>query len=110
MISGTLKVKKYYIKKDFQKRFIYEYLSFIFLGAILENWLLYVLLEKGIDDAFYKAHIGIATTGDVVLSPLIMANISVISASLAAVLAFTLLRSWRINKRFHIQAEREDAI
>lgn len=68
MISGALKVKNYYIKKDFQKRFIYECLSFIFLGAILANWILYVLLEKGIDDAFYKAHVGIATTGDVVLS------------------------------------------
>ena len=106
MNSRTIKMRKtYYIKKDFQKRFILEYLALVFLGAVLANWMLYVLLNKAIDDSFYSAHIVITTTGEVVRSPLVWANVAVVSASVAAVLTFIFLNSWKVGNLLHSLAE-----
>lgn len=104
-VERTYVRRKYYIKKDFQKRFILEYLALIFLGAVLANGMLYALLDKGIDKAFYRAHIIITTTGDVVRSPLVLTNIAVVSASVAAVLVSILLSSWKVGSRLHCLAE-----
>lgn len=97
--------RTYYIKKNFQKRFILEYLALISLGAVLVNWMLYSLLDKEIDKAFYRAHIIITTAGDVVRSPLVLTNIAVVSASVAAVLVSILLSSWKIGNLLHCLAE-----
>ncbi len=97
--------RTYYIKKDFQKRFILGYLALIFLGAVLANGMLYTLLDKGIDEAFYRAHIAIRTTGDVVRSPLVLTNMAVVFASLGAVLVSIFLSSWKISKLLHCLAE-----
>ncbi|MDO8446936.1 MAG: methyl-accepting chemotaxis protein [Deltaproteobacteria bacterium] len=97
--------RTYYIKKDFQKRFILEYLALIFLGAVLANGMLYTLLDKGIDEAFYRAHISITTTGDVVRSPLVLTNMAVVFASLAAVLVSIWLNSWKIGNLLHCLTE-----
>lgn len=97
--------KTYYIKKDFQKRFILEYLALVIFGAAVANLMLYKLLDKGIDDAFYRAHIGITTTGDVVRSPLVLTNLAVLFASIAAISAFTFMSSWKIGSRLNSLAK-----
>ena len=54
MNSSAVNMRRtYYIKKDFQKRFMIEYAILVIVGAILANWMLYDLLAKGVDDAFY---------------------------------------------------------
>ncbi|MEK7851051.1 MAG: hypothetical protein AAB275_04140 [Deltaproteobacteria bacterium] len=97
--------KTYYIKKDFQKRFISGYILLTLLGVVIANVLLYTRLIKGIDDAFYKAHIGITTTAEVVLSPLFFTSIVVVSASVAAILITTVVNTWKVGSRLHCLSE-----
>lgn len=97
--------KRYFIKKGFQKRFISEYILLTLLGIVMANLLLYTLLIKGIDNAFYRAHIGITTTSEVVLSPLFFTAIVVIALVVAAVLVTTVVNTWKVRKRLHCLAE-----
>lgn len=97
--------KIYFIKKDFQKRFISEYILLTLLGVVIANLLLYILLIKGVDDAFYKAHIGITTTSEVVLSPLFFTATVVIALAVAAVLATTVVNTWKVRNRLRCLAE-----
>lgn len=97
--------KTYYIKKDFQTRFISEYILLTLLGVVIANLILYASLIKGIDNAFYKAHIGITTTAEVVLSPLIFTGIVVVSLAVAAVLLTALVNTWKVGTRLHCLAE-----
>lgn len=95
----------YYIKKDFQRRFILTYIAMVLAGIALSGGFFYALLNKGLDDVFYRAHIEITTTGDVTRSPLIFTGISVVVVTILAVLGFTIYSSWKMNKRFHCFAE-----
>lgn len=89
--------RTYYIKKDFQKRFIYNYMIMVFFGVILATGVLYLLLNKGVDNAFYRAHIGITSTGDIVWSPLILTGMAVITAATLNVIIFTLINTWKVG-------------
>lgn len=82
-----------------------DHVRMVLLGVLMADWLLYALLSKGIDEAFYKAHINITNTGDVLRSPLILTTLAVIIASITAVLAFTLINSWRMNNRLRCLSE-----
>lgn len=97
--------RTFYIKKEFQKRFISEYVILIFVGAAVANGVLYALLKKGVDDTFYRAHIGIISTADVVLSPLVFTGVAVFFSSFIAVAALTAANIWRITSRLHCLAE-----
>lgn len=93
--------RTYYIKKDFQKRFIYEYMVMVFLGVVLANGVLYLLLNKGVDNAFYKAHIGITSTGDIVWSPLLLTFMAIATAATLNVIIFALINTWRVGNCMH---------
>lgn len=93
--------RTYYIKKDFQKRFIYEYMIMVLLGIVLANGVLYLLLNKGVDNAFYKAHIGITSTGDIVWSPLLLTGMAVITAATLNVIIFALINTWKVGSCMH---------
>lgn len=93
--------RTYYIKKDFQKRFIFEYMVMIFLGVILANGVLYLLLNRGVDNAFYKAHIGITSTGDIVWSPLLLTGMTIITVATLNVIVFALINTWRVGSCMH---------
>lgn len=100
--SGKTYVRRtYYVKKDFQKRFIFEYMALVFLGIVLANGILYLLLNKGVDDAFYKAHIGITSTGDIIWSPLLLTGMAVITAAILNVILFALINTWRVGSCMH---------
>lgn len=100
--AGKTYVRRtYYIKKDFQKRFIFEYMALVFLGVVLANGVLYLLLNKGVDDAFYKAHIGITSTGDIVWSPLLLTGMAIITAAILNVILFALINTWRVGSCMH---------
>lgn len=95
----------YYIKKDFQRKFILIYVTMVLAGIAISGSLFYALLNKGLDKAFYRAHIGITTTGDVTRSPLIMTGLTVVAVATLAVLAFTIFNSWSIGKGLYCLAE-----
>lgn len=95
----------YYIKKDFQRRFILVYIAIVLVGVALSGAMFYALLDKGLDNAFYRAHIGITTTGDVTRSPLIVTGISVVAVATLAVLGFTIFNSWSIGKGLYCLSE-----
>ncbi|MEK7851599.1 MAG: hypothetical protein AAB275_06915 [Deltaproteobacteria bacterium] len=93
--------RTYYIKKDFQKRFIYEYMVMVLLGIVLANGVLYLLLNRGVDNAFYKAHMGITSTGDIVWSPLLLTGMAIITAATLNVIIFALINTWKVGSCMH---------
>lgn len=100
----------YYIKKEFQRRFILKFLALIALGSILANWVLYTFLQAGIENALYRAHIVIKTTGEVVMSPLIMTGAIIIVAAVVAVAATMLLSSYSVSNRLRYLAKGVEAL
>lgn len=100
--NGKAYVRRtYYIKKDFQKRFIFEYTALVFFGIVLANGILYLLLNKGVDNAFYKAHIGITSTGDIVWSPLLLTSVAIITAATLNIIVLALINTWRVGTCMH---------
>lgn len=93
--------RTYYIKKDFQRRFISEYMIMVSLGVVLANGVLYLLLNKGVDNAFYRAHIGITSTGDIVWSPLLLTGMAAITAATLNVIIFALINTWKVGGCMH---------
>src|SRR3990172_6514156 len=91
----------YYIKKDFQKRFILIYIAVVVAGIALSSSTLYYLLQRGVDGAFYRAHIEISSTGDITRSPLMLTGITVVTVATVAVFLVTALYFWRINRNLY---------
>jgi methyl-accepting chemotaxis protein len=97
--------RSYYIKRDFQKRFILEYIFLVLVCIVLANWMLYTLLDRGIDNAFYRAHISISTTGDIVRSPLSLTAMVMVASIAVSVLISTSLKTRRVGTRLRSLAE-----
>lgn len=95
----------YYIKKDFQRKFILIYITMVLVGTAFSYIILYSLLNKGIDDVFYRAHVRIITTGDVTWSPLILTGLTIVAVASLAVLGFTIFNSRRIGRSLSCLAE-----
>lgn len=100
----------YYIKKDFQKRFILIYIAIVVIGIVLSSSMLYYLLHKGIDEAFYRAHVDISTTGDITQSPFMLTGVTVVTVATLTVILFTVFYFWKINRSLHSLAEAVNGI
>ncbi len=100
--------RNYFIKKGFQARFILRFILVIFLGIIVSSGIVYYLTSKRIEEAYYRSHIKIASTGEIVYPILIAANIATVSIIIVITIIITLLIShkiagplYRIEKSIH---------
>lgn len=100
--------RNYFIKKGFQARFILRFISVIFLGIMVSSGIVYFLTSKKIEEAYYRSHIKIASTGEIVYPILLTANIITLSMIIIITIVITLLIShkiagplYRIEKSIH---------
>lgn len=100
--------RNYFIKKGFQARFILRFILVIFLGIMVSSGIVYYLTSKKIEEAYYRSHIKIASTGEIVYPIIFTANIITLSMIIIITIVITLLIShkiagplYRIEKSIH---------
>lgn len=100
--------RNYFIKKGFQARFILRFILVIFLGIIVSSGIVYYLTSKKIEEAYYRSHIKIASTGEIVYPILFTANTITVGIIIVITIIITLLIShkiagplYRIEKSIH---------
>ncbi|MBN1956897.1 MAG: hypothetical protein JXQ81_03255 [Desulfuromonadales bacterium] len=92
--------RKFYIKKQFQGRFVLLYTLAISLIAGLGIVLLYWQIDRAVEQHLYKTHIKIARVSDFLVDLLFNVNFAIIGVIFIAVLIISLLVFRRINRNF----------
>lgn len=90
------KRRNFFIKKEFQGNFIIKFILLIFLGIMLSSGIVYYLTVKNLEEAYYRSHIKIASTGEIVYPILLTANIITIGIVIVITIIITLLISHKI--------------
>jgi methyl-accepting chemotaxis protein len=90
------KRRNYFIKKEFQGKFILKFILLIFLGIMVSSGIVYYLTVKNLEEAYYRSHIKIASTGEIVYPILLTANIITIGMIIIITIIITLLISHKI--------------
>jgi len=100
--------RNFFIKKGFQARFILRFISVIFFGIMVSSGIVYYLTSEKIEEAYYRSHIKIASTGEIVYPILLTANIITLGIIIIVTIIITLLIShkiagplYRIEKSIH---------
>ncbi len=88
--------RHYFIKKEFQGKFILKFILLIFLGIMVSSGIVYYLTVKNLEEAYYRSHIKIASTGEIVYPILLTANIITIGMIIIITIIVTLLISHKI--------------
>lgn len=88
--------RNYFIKKEFQARFILRFILIILLGIAASSGIVYYLTSKRMEEAYYRSHIKIASTGEIVYPILFTANIITIGIVIVITIIITLLISHKI--------------
>ena len=92
--------RKFFIKKEFQSKFIAIYaLGVIALSGmttlILNSW-----LHKIVDEQLYSSHMKVQRTGELFLIPLIQTNLYAVLAISLLILIFSVIIFKRLNNHF----------
>ena len=94
------KRRTYYIKKVYQRRFIIKKIALVVVGALAANLLLYIFLQKWINDAMYRVHINVRSVSDVIMTPLFFTNLIVFSLALGGSFLMISLGRRRLDRQF----------
>lgn len=100
-----MKRRTYYIKKVYQRRFILKKIALVVVGAVAANLLLYLFLQKWINDAMYRVHINVRSVSDVIMTPLFFTNLIVFSLALGGSFLMISLGRRRLDRQFHCFVE-----
>ena len=92
--------RKYFIKKEFQGKFIALYTLGIVALAGGTTLVLNAWLHRIVDEQIYSSHMRVQRTGELFLSPLIQTNFYAILAVGLLVLIFSLVVFKRLNRHF----------
>ncbi len=100
--------RNFFIKKGFQAKFILRFILIIFLGIVVSSGIVYYLTSKRIEEVYYRSHIKIASTGEIIYPILLTANIITLGIIIVVTIIITLLIShkiagplYRIEKSIH---------
>ncbi len=100
-----MKRRTYYIKKAYQRRFILKKIALVVVGALAANLLLYIFLQKWINDAMYRVHINVRSVSDVIMTPLFFTNLIVFSLAVGGSFLMISLGRRRLDRQFHCFVE-----
>ena len=96
----SLRRRKFFIKKEFQGKFIALYTFGVILLAGATTLVLNGWLHNIVDEQIYSSHMKVQRTGELFLTPLIQTNLYAIIAVGILVLAFSLVVFKRLNLHF----------
>ncbi|RLB15715.1 MAG: hypothetical protein DRG82_10895 [Deltaproteobacteria bacterium] len=107
--SGTHRRRKYFIKKDFQFKFVLKFCGVVLGGVLISTALLFFFSQNTLTSSFSHSRLVIKSTGSAILPAVIYTNLIVLGLiSLAAVLV-TLLVSHKIaGPLFRFEKELQD--
>ncbi len=96
----SLRRRKFFIKKEFQGKFIAFYtISIVVLSGLttlaLNSW-----LHQVVDDQLYSSHMKIHRTGELFLEPLIKTNLYALATLALLVLFCSIIIFKRLNRHF----------
>jgi len=96
-----MKRRTYYIKKVYQRRFIMKKVSLVIVGTLAANGLLYIFLQKWINDAMYRVHINVRSVSDVIASPILFTNLIVFFLALGGSFLMISLGRRKLDMQFN---------
>ncbi|MBI5049261.1 MAG: methyl-accepting chemotaxis protein [Deltaproteobacteria bacterium] len=73
--KAAFRRRNYFIKKGLQSRFIFGFSLSVVAGFLINWFLVYYLVDKGLAEALYRSHIKIGATGEVIGDILLKVNI-----------------------------------
>jgi methyl-accepting chemotaxis protein len=92
----NFKRRKFFIKKEFQSRFILVFCLLVLLGAIISTSLTIYFSQGNLTSSFSKSHLEVTTTAAFVLPAVIYTNLITIIIISLSILALTLFVSHKI--------------
>lgn len=93
--------RNFFIKKEFQGKFILIYgLTLVGLAA-LTTWILSIKIRAALEDHIYSSHLQVQRTGDFMLGLLVETNIYAILAILGLVILISVIIVNRLNLHFY---------
>ena len=102
----TYKRKQYFIKKDFQFKFILKFCFIILIGAILSTGLLFLFSQDTLTSSFQQSRLVIKNTSLAILPALIYTNLITLVLITLSTIAVTLFVSHKIaGPLFHFEKE-----
>ncbi len=96
----SLRRRKFFIKKEFQGKFIALYSVGVVLLAGVTTLVLNSWLHKVIDTQLYSSHMKVQRTGELFLTPLIQTNLYAMLAVSLLILIFSIVVFKRLNNHF----------
>lgn len=92
--------RQFFIKKDFQAKFILLYLLSVLVIVGLSSWFLFVQIKRAVEKNLYSTHMKVDQVGDFLARLLFSANFTSVLAIVVTVLLLSLLVFHRINRKF----------
>jgi len=107
--GGTHRRRKYFIKKDFQFKFILEFCAVVLGGVIISTALLFFFSQNTLTSSFNHSRLVIRSTGSAILPAIIYTNLIVLGLISLATVLVTLLVSHKIaGPLFRFERELQD--
>ncbi|MBW2095299.1 MAG: hypothetical protein JRI80_10450 [Deltaproteobacteria bacterium] len=94
--QGGTRRRKYFIKKDFQFKFVLEFCGVVLGGVIISTALLFFFSQDTLTSSFNHSRLVIKSTGSAILPAVIYTNLIVLGLISLAAIFVTLLVSHKI--------------
>ena len=88
--------KDYFIKKDFQRKFIIKFCALALIGSVLSSLLIYIMTTSTVTTTFEHCKLVIKNTADSILPAVVLSGAITIVIVVIAVIIVTLFTSHRI--------------
>lgn len=92
----TYKRRTYFIKKDFQTKFILQFSSILLIGAAISTLILLILCRGTLISSFHGSRLTIENTCTAILPNIILSNLITLALISLVTIAFTLFVSHKI--------------
>lgn len=102
--------RQFFIKKEFQGKFILLYAFLIISLAILTSYGLFLSIQKTLESQLYSSHLKIERSGDLLQGILLKTNVAAIFAIIVLVVVLSLYIFRRLNTHFFLMEQRIDAM
>lgn len=93
----TYKRRNYFVKKDFQIRFILRFCIIVLIGAAISSALLLILSRDTLTSSFYNSHLTIESTWLAILPDIAITGLITLILITLATIVFTLFASHKIG-------------
>lgn len=103
------KRRSYFIKKDFQFRFILKFCLLVFIGVVISTVLLFLFSQDTLTSSFQQSRLVIKKTGLAILPSLVYTNLITLGLITLATIIVTLFVSHKIaGPMFRFEKELKD--